>query len=83
MRSCQQQRSNEPLRTKCILPFQTIHGVDVLLFGLYEKVYIDPTCLPYFDSDYISGEIESIINDFKKQELCMQKERGHNSRMMV
>jgi E1A/CREB-binding protein len=44
-----------------------------------DKVYLDPTCIPYFDSDYIPGEIESIIKDLKKQEQGKQKEKCSNS----
>lgn len=34
-----------PVKTKCILMFQTIHGVDVLLFGMYVYEY-DHSCPP-------------------------------------
>jgi E1A/CREB-binding protein len=44
-----------------------------------DKIYLDPTCIPYFDSDYIPGEIESIIKDLKKQEQGKQKEKCDKS----
>lgn len=35
----------------------------------------DPTCLPYFEGDYIPGEIENIIKDLKNEEEAKRKDR--------
>lgn len=58
-------------------------GVAIQIRTLYDeyfktdkdKICLDPTCIPYFDSDYIPGEIESIIKDLKKQDQGKQKEK--------
>eukprot|EP00957_Ditylum_brightwellii_P050428 3823990-Ditylum_brightwellii.AAC.1 len=35
----------------------------------------DPTCLPYFEGDYVPGEIENIINELNSEEEAKRKER--------
>lgn len=50
----------------------------------------DPTCLPYFEGDYIPGEIENIIQQFEatgnstaaSQQDCVMVRIGHNLRKM-
>jgi hypothetical protein len=44
------------------------------------KVFADPTSIPYFDGDYIPGEVENIIQDLHKDDLkrCKQKENDAN-----
>ena len=37
---------------------------------------VDPTCLPSFEGDYIPGEIENIIKEFKVGEDTKRKEKG-------
>ena len=41
------------------------------------KLFSLPTCIPYFEGDYIPGEVENIIKDLSKEEeeRCKQKER--------
>ena len=36
---------------------------------------VDPTCIPYFEGDYISGELENIIKDVTVDEEAKKKER--------
>jgi len=36
---------------------------------------VDPTCIPYFEGDYISGELENIIKDVTADEEAKKKER--------
>lgn len=36
----------------------------------------DPTCLPYFEGDYIPGELENIIKDVIKNEECLRNDKA-------
>jgi E1A/CREB-binding protein len=40
----------------------------------------DPTSIPYFDGDYIPGEIEKIINIINKDESLREESKGANSK---
>lgn len=44
------------------------------------KVFANPTSIPYFDGDYIPGEIENIIEDLNKDDMkrCKKKEKDTN-----
>jgi E1A/CREB-binding protein len=44
------------------------------------KVFVHPTSIPYFEGDYIPGEVENIIEDLQKDDLkrCKQKDNDAN-----
>lgn len=54
-----------------VIKTTTLHDEYFKLDG--SKVFVEPTCIPYFEGDYIPGEVENIIKDLNKEKLERSK----------
>jgi TAZ zinc finger/Zinc finger, ZZ type len=71
----------------CMLDKAKAEGIVLETRTLYDEYFknngmdatlgqaVDPTCLPYFEGDYIPGEIENIIKEVKGEEEAKRQER--------
>jgi E1A/CREB-binding protein len=72
----------------CMLDKAKAEGIVLETRSLYDEYFknngmdatsgqaVDPTCLPYFEGDYIPGEIENIVKEVKVGEDAKRKERA-------
>jgi E1A/CREB-binding protein len=72
---------------QCMLDKAKAEGIVLETRTLYDEYFknngmdatscqaVDPTCLPYFEGDYIPGETENIIKEVKVGEEAKRKER--------